>query len=108
MSPEAVSSHVEITTSYYRQHPPRPAPPRLQEMYDKLYGELIHSSTDSSSRYDGDPAFGVMHLTLTLGSFSLTTLSDDNPIDMLDFIANIGGFWGECVHSSSPLKPRCS
>lgn len=75
--------------------PPRP---RVQEKYDELYRELIYSSSDdSSSGDDGGPAFGLMHLTLTLGSFSLTTLSDDNPIDMFDFIANIGGFWGKCT-----------
>lgn len=75
-------------------------PPRLrvQEKYDELYSELIYSSSDDSSSGDnGGPVFGFMYLTLTLGSFSLTTLSDDNPIDMFDFIANIGGFWGKCT-----------
>ena len=38
---------------------------------------------------------GALFLTLTLGSFSLTTLKEDNPVDIPDFIASIGGFWGE-------------
>ena len=45
-----------------------------------------------------------MYISIALGSFSLTKLSDDNPINMLDFIANIGGFWGEYTGSSSPVN----
>lgn len=70
--------------------------PRVkQALYNDIYYYMIGPSSDSSSSTGGDPAFGLMYLTLALGSFSLTKLSDNNPIDMLDFIANIGGFWGE-------------
>ena len=69
-------------------------------VYEELYYRGLLDSSSSSSG-DWDPSFGYLQLTFTIGSFSLTKLSDDNPIDMLDFIANIGGFWGERTSASN-------
>ena len=75
-------------------HPGRARPPRVQAF---LSDSSITSSFlgDSTSIAGGEPSIGYLFLNVNLGRFSLTKLSDDNPIDMLDFIANIGGFWGE-------------
>ena len=78
--------------------------PRVQALYNDIYDDLVGSYYDSSSSIGEDPAFGFMYISIALGSFSLTKLSDDNPINMLDFIANIGGFWGEYTGSSSPVN----
>ena len=76
----------------------------MQALYNDIYDNLVGSYYDSSSSIGEDPAFGFMFLYLFLGSFSVTTLSDDNPINIFDFIANIGGFWGEWTSSSSPVN----
>ena len=76
----------------------------IRDRYNDIYDDLVGSYYDSSSSIGEDPAFGFMYISIALGSFSLTKLSDDNPINMLDFIANIGGFWGEYTSSSSPVN----
>lgn len=76
----------------------------MQALYNYLYDDLVDSCYDSSSSIGADPAFHLMYLTLAPGPFSLTTLSEDNPIDMLNFTANVGGFWGKCMSSSSPAQ----
>lgn len=40
-------------------------------------------------------AVGYLYLILTQGSFSLTELSDNNPLDIGSFLGNMGGFWGK-------------
>ena len=86
---------------YTNRHSVLPSHLRVQGVDSAVDDDdLLYSSSSYYSRSFSplsDIAVGTLLLTLTLGSYSLTELSDDNPMDILDFIANIGGFWGECI-----------
>lgn len=80
---------------------PRPPPPaRVQT----LYGSKYFDHTQYSPSDGGNLAVGALYLTLTQGSLSMTTLSEDNPLDIPEFISSIGGFWGECTGPSGPRE----
>ena len=53
--------------------------------------QALSNVTDDYRTY----AIGYLHLTLTQGGFSLTELTDINPIDLATLLGNIGGFWGK-------------
>ncbi|CAN0456440.1 unnamed protein product, partial [Laminaria digitata] len=40
-------------------------------------------------------AVGFLYLTLTQGAYSVTEISDINPLDIGNLLGNIGGFWGK-------------
>ena len=67
-----------------------------------LYGNTRFNHTQYSPDDGGDLAVGALFLTLRLGSFSEITLSEVNPLDIPEFISNIGGFWGERAGPSRP------
>lgn len=88
----------------YRPVPAARLSPVVQIVYDELYQSGLLASNSTGG---GNLSFGYLCLGLTLSPFSLTELSDDNPIDMLDFVANIGGFWGECARPSRSNQITC-
>lgn len=60
--------------------------------------QVRNNVTDDNSTY----ALGFLDISLTQGSYSLTELSDINPLDAGAFLGNIGGFWGEKTISPMP------
>lgn len=92
-----IDHDVLFSTGYLLQPPP---PARVQT----LYGPRYFDHTRYSPSDGGNLAVGALYITLTQGSLSKTTLSEDDPLDIPEFISSIGGFWGECTGPSGPRK----
>ena len=56
-----------------------------------------YQDTTSDTHGNGSNAFGAIYLTLTQGTFSVTEITDINPLDIGNFLGNIGGFWGKLL-----------
>lgn len=81
--------------SISRSDTPPPCPPSSQ---------ILSNVTADNSTY----AVGYVHLTLTQGGFSLTELTDIDPVDLLTLLGNIGGFWGKRVVRFSAHLPTAN
>eukprot|EP00904_Undaria_pinnatifida_P004018 jgi/Undpi1/13617/HiC_scaffold_9.g03271.m1 len=57
------------------------------------YVEQIQMDLGSDTDDSGSYAIGYLHLMITQGAYSLTELTDVNPLDIGTFLGNIGGFW---------------
>ena len=51
-------------------------------------------------------ALGYLFITFTQGAYSLTELTDVNPLDIGTLLGNIGGFWGKLLSPSMPSLTR--
>ena len=69
----------------------------VQDWYNYIATDVLGTRSSSSSSTGENPALGDLLLSLTQGSHSLTGLEDENPLDIFDYLGNIGGFWGECM-----------
>ena len=56
-----------------------------------------YQNTTSAAHGNSSFAVGYLYLILTQGSFSVTEITDINPLDVGNFVGNIGGFWGKNV-----------